>query len=246
VFLDHLGIASMNIGYGGEDDGGEYHSIYDSFDNFNRFKDPGNIYGVVLAKTTGNTVLRLANAQILPFDFTVLSTKINGYITEVKDLVNTLKTQSESFNKNIDNDVYYLASDPKKHFVKPAFKGTVPFLNFAPLENASEKLNISTKNLQKIISEQAINTANFENLNDLLYKAERLLISSKGLPRRPWFKNQIYAPGFYTGYGVKTLPGVREAIEQKNWIEVQEQIGILSETLNNFSDYLDKIAVLKN
>ncbi|PIV17572.1 MAG: folate hydrolase, partial [Flavobacteriales bacterium CG03_land_8_20_14_0_80_35_15] len=100
--------------------------------------------------------------------------------------------------------------------------------------------------LQKIISDQAINTADFENLNHSLYKAERLLISSKGLPRRPWFKNQIYAPGFYTGYGVKTLPGVREAIEQKNWIEVQEQIGILSETLNNFSDYLDKIAVLKN
>jgi len=246
VFLDHLGIASMNIGYGGEDDGGEYHSIYDSFDNFNRFKDPGNIYGVVLAKTTGNTVLRLVNAKILPFDFTVLSTKINGYITEVKDLVNTLKNQSESFNKNIDNDVFYLASDPKKHFVNPAFKGTVPFLNFAPLENASEKLNRSTKNLQKIISDQAINTADFENLNHSLYKAERLLISSKGLPRRPWFKNQIYAPGFYTGYGVKTLPGVREAIEQKNWIEVQEQIGILRETLNNFSDYLDKIAVLKN
>ncbi len=236
----------MNIGYGGEDDGGEYHSIYDSFDNFNRFKDPGNIYGIVLAKTTGYSTLRLANAIILPFDFTVLSKKINDYIIEVKDLAIRLKTQAESFNKNVDNDIYFLASDPKKIFIKPVSKNLVPYLNFSPLENASERLNISTQQLQKRIINSDLGASNFDTLNDLLYRAERLLINSKGLPRRPWFKNQIYAPGFYTGYGVKTLPGVREAIEQKNWTEAQEQILALSTTLNNFSDYLDKISVVKN
>lgn len=246
VFLDHLGIAAMNIGYGGEDEGGEYHSIYDSYDNFNRFKDPGNVYGVLLSKTTGFSVLRLANASVLPFDFTVLSSKISGYVTELKDLISNLRTQSEKFNQNIENNIYYLAADPKKIFIKQELKGKVPYLNFAPLENATEKLNQSTKQLQGMLDKIDLSDSKIHNINNLLYKSERLLINSKGLPRRPWFKNQIYAPGFYTGYGVKTLPGVREAIEQKNWVEAQDQINVLAETLNNFSDYLDIISKTTN
>jgi len=246
VYLDHLGIAAMNIGYGGENQGGEYHSIYDSYDNFIRFKDPGFVYGVVLSKTTGHSVLRLANANILPFDFTQLSKKITKYTKELTDLMESTRNKDKNYNLNVTSNIYFLAADPTKNFVKPKLKKAVPYLNFAPLKNAVFKLNGSTKKLESFINSSSFNSSNIDKFNTLLYKAERLLVNKKGLPRRPWFKNQIYAPGFYTGYGVKTLPAVREAIEQKNWKEAQEQIFVLSETINNFSDYLDKIITLKN
>jgi len=241
VFLDHLGIAAMNIGYGGENAGGEYHSIYDSFDHFIRFKDPKFEYGVTLSKTTGHSVLRLVNAQILPFDFTQLSHKITGYTTELKDLIKSIRKKTEIHNLNIKNKVYALAADPTKKFVAPKLKKEVPFLNFAPLENAVSNLNDNALKVQNYLKTADLSNTNLDNLNTLLYQSERFLINKKGLPRRPWFKNQIYAPGFYTGYGVKTLPAVREAIEQKDWKEAQEQIFVLSKTLNKYSDYLSKI-----
>ncbi len=245
VYLDHLGIASMNIGYSGENKGGEYHSIYDSFDDFIRFKDPGFVYGIVLSKTTGHSVLRLANANILPFDFTQLSKKIKGYTKELTDLMKSMRSKSKNYNLNVKNNIYFLAADPTKKFVKPKLKKTVPYLNFAPLENAVSKLNKSTIKLESFVNSISLNSSNIDKFNTLLYQAERYLVNKKGLPRRPWFKNQIYAPGFYTGYGVKTLPAVREAIEQKNWKEAQEQIFVLSTTINNFSDYLNNITTSK-
>jgi len=244
VFLDHLGIAAMNIGYGGEDNGGEYHSIYDSYDNFVRFKDPGFVYGVVLSKTTGHSVLRMANAGVLPFDFTELSHKITTYTKELKELIKSMREKNENFNSNVKNNIYLLAADPTTSFIKPELKKEVPFLNFAPLENAVSELNLATKKTQNYIQSNSLNNTNIDKLNNLLYQSERYLINEKGLPRRPWFKNQIYAPGFYTGYGVKTLPGVREAIEQKNWKEAQEQIFELSTTINNYTSYLNKITSL--
>ena len=246
VFLDHLGIAAMNIGYGGENRGGEYHSIYDSYDNFIRFKDPGFVYGVVLSKTTGHSVLRLANANILPFDYTQLSKKISGYTKELTDLIKSMRNKTINHNLNVKNNVYLLAADPTKKFIKPKVKKVVPYLNFAPLKNAVYKLNNIATKLEDFVNSYPLNNSNIDKLNTLLYKAERYLVNKKGLPRRSWFKNQIYAPGFYTGYGVKTLPAVREAIEQKNWKEEQKQIFVLAKTINNFSDYLNKITLLKN
>src|SRR5438445_685498 len=62
----------------------------------------------------------------------------------------------------------------------------------------------------------------------------------QGLPRRPWFRHQIYAPGFYTGYGVKTVPGVREAIEQKQWTEANQQIEIVARVIENYAAQVDR------
>ncbi|MFK5889604.1 MAG: transferrin receptor-like dimerization domain-containing protein [Flavobacteriaceae bacterium] len=241
VFLDHLGIAAMNIGFGGESSGGEYHSIYDSFDHYTRFKDPTFAYGVALSKTTGHSVLRLVNSDVLPFDFTQLSRKISGYTSELKKLLNSIRKKTATHNKNVKNRVYELASDPTKKFVAPQLKKEVPFLNFAPLENAVSELNENAKKVQKYIKTNTLTGSNLDKLNTLLYQSERYLINKKGLPRRPWFKNQIYAPGFYTGYGVKTLPAVREAIEQKNWKEAQEQIFVIADVINKYSTYLNKI-----
>ncbi|MFT6370053.1 MAG: N-acetylated-alpha-linked acidic dipeptidase, partial [Maribacter sp.] len=151
----------------------------------------------------------------------------------------------ERHNKLVKSNAFVLASDPQKEFNEPATKKDVPYLNFAPVQNELASLNTTIKMLSLTNGIQ-ISKAKQEELNQKLIGAERMLTAEKGLPRRPWFKHQIYAPGFYTGYGVKTLPGVREAIEQKDWKEAQEQITVLSNTLQSFNDFLtDLNAIIK-
>jgi N-acetylated-alpha-linked acidic dipeptidase len=244
-FIQHLGIASMNIGFGGEDDGGEYHSIYDSYDHYIRFKDTDFSYGIALAETMGRCVLRMADATVLPFEFQNFANTVQQYTAEVKQSVETMRTQSQDHNRLLHDNQFQLAADPKEPFTQPEPMGEVPFLNFAPLDNALTSLDKSaaeyTQSMQK--SGQAP-VANLEKLNEVLYKSERYLTHPDGLPRRAWFQHQIYAPGFYTGYGVKTLPMIREAIEQKNWAEAQQGILRVSETLTQFAAQIDKATLL--
>jgi len=240
-FLQHLGIASMNLGFGGEDPGGEYHSIYDSYDLFTRFKDSGFVYGVALSKTAGRVVLRLANADILPFDFNTLYKTINGYVSEVKTLLDNTRAETETENKMIKENLFDLARDPKKNYRSPKSKEAVPYLNFSALDNAMVALKEKSDEFQKMYDNGLQMPVGKQNeLNDLLYKAERSLIQQNGLPRRPWYKHEIYAPGYYTGYGVKTLPGIREAIEQKNWKEAQENTEIVASTIQSYNQQVEQ------
>ncbi len=243
-FLQHLGIASMNIGFGGEDGGGSYHSIYDSFDHYTRFGDPGLAYGVALAKVCGHATLRLANADTLPIEFTNFAETVGGYATEVMRLADTMREETRATNQVISNGMLKAVQDPTETFVVPKVQGPVPFLNFAPLQNAVGKLNDSAKNFQASLKNKQLSDAKQRELDLLLYRSERALTRNEGLPRRDWFKHQIYAPGFYTGYGVKTLPGIREAIEQRNWREAQEQIEIAARTIERFAAEIDKAAAL--
>ncbi|HEV8285848.1 MAG TPA: M28 family metallopeptidase [Chitinophagaceae bacterium] len=240
-FLQHLGIASMNLGFGGEDPGGEYHSIYDSYDLFKRFKDSGFAYGVTLSKTAGRVILRLANADVLPFDFNTFYKTINDYVTEVKTLLDNTRTETETENRMIKEKLFDVARDPKKVYMSPKPKENVPYLNFSSLENALVNLKEKAEEFQKIYSSGLqMPVAKQNELNDLLYKAERSLIEPNGLPRRPWYKHEIYAPGYYTGYGVKTLPGIREAIEQKNWKEAQENTEIVAKTIQTYNQQVQQ------
>lgn len=240
-FLQHLGIASMSLGFGGEDPGGEYHSIYDSYDLFKRFKDSGFVYGVALSKTAGRVVLRLANADVLPFDFNTLYKTINDYVGEVKTLLDNARTETETENKMIKENLFDLARDPKKNYRSPKSKQAVPYLNFSALDNAMVALKEKAEEFQKMYdSGLQMPVARQNELNDLLYKAERSLIQQNGLPRRPWYKHEIYAPGYYTGYGVKTLPGIREAIEQKNWKEAQENTEIVAKTIESYNQQVEQ------
>jgi N-acetylated-alpha-linked acidic dipeptidase len=235
-FIQHLGIASMNLGFGGEDEGGEYHSIYDSYDMFTRFKDPGFKYGVTLAKTTGRIMLRLANADALPFDFNSFYKTVADYETEVKTLAENERTETETENRMIKDNLYNIAKDPKKTYLPPTTKEIVPYLNFSELDNALVQLKISSEDIQKYIAGATkLPVDKQKQLNEILFKAERSLIYNNGLPRRSWYKHEIYAPGFYTGYGVKTLPGIREAIEQRNWKEAQDNINIVAQTIQNYT-----------
>jgi N-acetylated-alpha-linked acidic dipeptidase len=241
-FLQHLGIPSFNLGFGGEDPGGEYHSIYDSYDDYRRFKDPSFQYGVALAETAGHMTLRMADATLLPFDFRALYKTINGYATDLMTELDQMRETTALTNQLIRERVFGNATDTALHLIPPAAKDEVPFLNFSSLQNALNELEKVTNRLADMLAKSRPTGARADAVNQALYKAEQQLLSDNGLPRRPWYRHTIYAPGFYTGYGVKTLPGIREAIEQRNWKEAQEQIEIDAAVLNKFSSYLASIA----
>jgi N-acetylated-alpha-linked acidic dipeptidase len=242
-FLQHLGIASLNIGFGGEDGGGSYHSIYDSFDHYTRFGDPNFDYGIALAKVCGHATLRLANADVLPFEFTNFADTVSVYVREVTSLTDAMREETKTMNQMLSSGMIQAVQDPTETFNLPKPKENVPYLNFAPLQNALAKLQESARNYQTAAKNKQMPTAQ-KSLDEILYKTERALTRNEGLPRRDWFKHQIYAPGFYTGYGVKTLPAIREAIEQRDWKEASEQILIVSKTIENFADEIDKATKL--
>ena len=240
-FLQYLGIASMNLGFGGEGDGGEYHSIYDSYDHYIRFGDPGFKYGVALSKTAGRAMMRMANADVLPFDVNSFYKTVADYVTELKTLLDNTRTETEQENKMIQDKSYDLAKDPTKTYGAPKIKDAVPFLNFSDLENSMALLKNRAEELQKQYGNATQLPADKQKeLNEILFKIERSLINDKGLPRRSWYKHQVYAPGYYTGYGVKTLPGIREAIEQRNWKEAQENILIVSRTIDAYTQQVQQ------
>lgn len=240
-FFQHLGIPSLNLGFGGEDGGGDYHSIYDSYDNYTRFKDPGFVYDATLASVTGRAILRMANADVLPFDFRSLYTTIHKYAAELSELTNQMRESTTAENMLIKTNSYALAADPTKKMIIPAIKADVPELDFKPLMAALDTLKASTEKLATTWANANQSNTNHDKLNKQLYQAEQQLLNPDGLPRRNWYKHTIYAPGFYTGYGVKTIPGVREAIEQRNWTEAQQQIGIVSKQLLQLAVYLGNI-----
>jgi N-acetylated-alpha-linked acidic dipeptidase len=240
-FIQHLGIASLDLGYGGEDSGGDYHSIFDSYDDYIRFKDGDFAYGVALAKTAGRSVLRFANAEILPFDFSNFSNTVQMYATDVKKQLETARSAAEEHNKLRSEGRFEAVADPKEPKQIIAELPVAPYLNFAPLDNALTTLQESANAYAAAISKGGdIPAEKLTQLNQILYKTERYLINPAGLPRRPWYKHQIYAPGFYTGYGVKTLPMIREAIEQKNWAEAEQGITRVTEVLKAFTAEIDK------
>lgn len=244
-FLQHLGIASMNLGFGGESSSGSYHSIYDSYDAFVKFIDPGFAYGVALSKTAGRITMRLADADVLPIDFNTFYKTVNDYEAEVKTLLDNTRTETEVDNKIISARLYDLAKDPKKQYAAPTAKSPVPYLDFSVLENALAELKTNAEEFQKLYPKAAALSADKQNrLNLILYKAERSLVMDKGLPRRSWYKHSIYAPGYYTGYGVKTLPGIREAIEQRSWSEAQDNIATVAASLNNYTQQIKMATAL--
>jgi N-acetylated-alpha-linked acidic dipeptidase len=240
-FIQHLGIASMNLGYGGEDPAGVYHSIYDNYNHYTKFGDPGFQYGVTLAKTAGRLTLRMANADVLPLDLSSFTKTVSDYATEVKTLLDNTRTETEQENRMLRESIFKVAADPKKNHKLPKEKETVPYLNFSPLENSLAELKQKTEEFQKLYGNATSLTGEQrKQFNEVLMGIEQSLINEAGLPRRPWYKHEIYAPGFYTGYGVKTLPMIREAIEQRNWKEAQQGIDIVGTTIKAYTAEVEK------
>jgi N-acetylated-alpha-linked acidic dipeptidase len=244
-FLQHLGISSLNIGYGGEAEYGQYHSAYDSFDHFIRFGDPKFEYGVALAKTAGRIDLRLVDADVLPMTFEPFEAAVGKYVDEVVKLTDTLRQEAEERNQRLDDKVFQAVDDPTQTWVAPPRLDVAPYLNFAPLQNAVAALKKSTAAYTKAYAAataggKTLPAEEAGRLNAILMKSERTLTRPEGLPRRSWYVHQIYAPGFYTGYGVKTLPAVREALEQRDWKEATDEIPRVAATLTAFTAEIDK------
>jgi N-acetylated-alpha-linked acidic dipeptidase len=238
AFLDHLGIASLNISYGGEDDdGGTYHSIYDDFTWYTKFVDTDFAYGKALAQTVGTAVMRLAGAELLPLEFGNFTNTLRRYIDDVQKLAKDSRDQIIEQNRQIDEGLFAAVDDPKQKRFAPPRQQVPPYLNFAPLENGFASLQKAAGDYTQAVAKangdggSALAKAELREANRRLIAIERSLTLKDGLPGREWYQHQIYAPGFYTGYGVKTLPGVRESIEQKDWKLADEQIGRLGKVL---------------
>jgi N-acetylated-alpha-linked acidic dipeptidase len=241
-FLQHLGVASLNLGFGGEGHYGQYHSIYDSFDHYVRFMDPDFAYGVALARVGGRTVLRLAKAELLPFEFAAFAATVSRYVEEIEKLAETMREETEAHNRMLDFGAFALAAPPDEIRVDPARQDAVPHLNLAPLRNALDRLEAAAQSYDRALRDPgpAAPAEARRAADGILLRAERALTRDEGLHGRPWFRHYVYAPGFYTGYGVKTLPAVREAIEQRQWDRVDAGVEATAATLEAFAAEVER------
>ncbi|MBS1241570.1 MAG: Transferrin receptor domain protein dimerization region, partial [Gemmatimonadetes bacterium] len=238
-FLQHLGIATLNLGYGGEGGDGIYHSIYDDFTHYTRFSDTAFVYGRTLSQTVGTAVLRLANADVLPFQFTGLSETVSRYGDEVKSLLASRREEAMERNRELDEGAFSATDDPREALRPPRRLDVAPALNLAPLENAMTTLKASAERFEAAF---AATGGDATAANRAMRQVEQALTSPQGLPRRPWYRHLLYAPGFYTGYGVKTLPGLREAIEQGQWMEAEAEAARIAERLVAAARLMDDAA----
>jgi N-acetylated-alpha-linked acidic dipeptidase len=244
-FLQHLGIASLNVGFGGEGDYGQYHSIYDSFDHYVRFMDPDFAYGAALAKVGGRAVLRLSQAELLPFEFTAVAAAVATYVDEVEALAGRLRLETERHNQALERGAFEAVAPPDEARVTPSRKDPVPYLNFAPLRNGAERLQQAARSYERALADKGPSASADARraANLILLRAERALTRPEGLAGRPWFRHHVYAPGFYTGYGVKTLPLAREAIEGRRWADAEKGVVVTAEVLTAFAAEIERAAV---
>jgi N-acetylated-alpha-linked acidic dipeptidase len=244
TFLDHLGVASLNIAYSGEDKEGIYHSVYDDFYWYTHFSDTEFVYGRALSQTIGSMVMRFADADLLPYQFTDFADTMKMYDDQLKKLLSDQQDEAKDTNQKLEDGVYSATSDPRSPTVAPQKAEVSPFINFAPLDNAITALGRSADRYRKASSAvmKSASAENFGAANQLLLQSERRLTLDEGLPRRPWYKHMIYAPGWYTGYSPKTMAGVREGIEEKRYSEAESEIVKVARVLRSEADLIDEAA----
>jgi len=242
-FIQHAGVASLHLGFGGEDEDGIYHSIYDDFYFYTHFLDTDLVYGRTLAQTVGTAVIRLADADLIPMEFTNLADTVQKYGRELKELVSKKQDEIRERNRQIADGVFAAVRDPRRPVPIPKTETVPPAINFAPYDNAATALTDAARRYEKAIdgakSRLPENTEVLRKINDRLRTAEYQLIDIAGLPRRPWYRHLLYAPGFYTGYGVKTVPGVREGIEEARYDEAEREVARVAAALSRLTALID-------
>jgi N-acetylated-alpha-linked acidic dipeptidase len=239
AFLQHDGVPSLNIGFGGEDGGGVYHSIYDDFYWYTHFSDSTFVYGRALAQTGGTAVMRMADADLLPFEFGDFADTLQMYLKELKTLAQKMREDAIERNRELEEGVFAATNDPRRPLVPPAKEDVPPHINFAPLENAIDAVSVAAEEYKHALAKASANggaalaDSSVADVNRMLIESERKLTTDAGLPGRPWFKHQLDAPGFYTGYAAKTMPYVREAIEQKEWQQAEKGVQVIAGVLQD-------------
>jgi N-acetylated-alpha-linked acidic dipeptidase len=250
AFLQHLGVASLNLGFSGEEDqNGVYHSRYDSFDHYVRFGDPGFAYGVALSKVAGHTMLRLADADALPLRFSDFSDTLDRYLSDLHKKVETARKDTVQQHQLLDANAYALVSDPTRPIGPPVRDSDVPAIDLSPLDAAVKHLKKSTKAFDDAYAARAAagfraTPAQQREIDVAMARMEQGLTDPDGLPGRGWYKHMIYAPGLLTGYDVKTVPGVREAIEQRRWDEANRYAIVTARVLDGYRAQLDRLTAL--
>ncbi len=247
AFQDHAGISSLDLGFGGEDEGTQYHSIYDDFYWYTHFADTDFAYGRALAQTAGTTMMRIADADLLPYDYAPQAEAIAKYETDLEKLLKDKQEEFTEHNLELQEGVFTATSDPHKTYIPPPAETVPPFMNFAPMKNAIELLKKSADDYSKALAKfkssgATISPQSLDAVNADLLGISRLFLNEKGLPERPWFKNQIYAPGAYTGYGAKPVAAVREYMDEKKWKEADAQIPMVAHVIENIAAGVSKAA----
>lgn len=243
-FINFAGVASLGIGFGGEDGGGIYHSIYDDFYWYTHFSDTNFVYGRALAQAGGTSIMRMADADLLPLQFTDFADDVKMYVTEVKKFAVEQREEIRRKNQEIAEGIYEATSDPKLTWVTPKPEEMPPHINFAPLDNAVESVERSSAEYQKALERlnanggAALATSSLAEVNALLIQSEHKLTTPEGLPGRFWYKHELYAPGVYTGYAAKAIPAVREALEQKKWQQAEDAAARVAKVLQNESQLI--------
>jgi N-acetylated-alpha-linked acidic dipeptidase len=241
-FLQHAGVPSLNLGFGGEgESAGSYHSIYDSYDHFVRFDDPGLAYGAALSKTVGRVVLRIADADTPPLRFGDLAATVHTYLGEVKALIDTRRKQDEKRAGLLSGNAFALASDPLAPVAAPLAEAPTPIIELAALENAVARLEASAKayDAAYAVKGAGLAAATRGRLNAALLGIDQALLIPEGLPGRNWYRHALYAPGRFTGYGAKTLPGVREAVEERRFADANVYAGRTAAAIERLAAKLD-------
>lgn len=243
-FIQHLGIAALNLGFGGEDGGGIYHSIYDTPQWYERFSDTSFDYGRALSNVVGLSVMRLASADVLPFQFNNLAETVRGYVGELKALREDMAQRAAENNRMVDDGTIAATADPRDPIRQPGRMADVPHVNFAPLDNAVDALTRAATDYERAFgaaTRQVPAAATLVKANGMLRDVERTFTSPDGLPKRPWYKHLLYAPGLYTGYGVKTLPGVRESMELSDWDLAAREVTRLAQAIQSGATHIAAI-----
>jgi len=245
-FLQHLGVPTLAFGFGGLDEDGVYHSIYDDFYHYTRFSDTDFAYGRALAHTVGTAVVRLADADLLPFEFTDVADTVHTYVKDLQTLLKSRQDEVREQNLRVQDGVFAAVNDPRRPLVAPKTETVPPAMNFAPLENAATALTEAAERYKKAAAAArptlASRPAVIASVNAKLMQSERQLLDQAGLKNRPWFRHLLYAPGFYTGYAVKTLPGVRESIEQKWYGDVEPEVGRAAKAIDRLTALVNAAA----
>ena len=247
AFQDFAGIPTLNIGFGDEDEGDQYHSIYDDFYWYTHFADTDFSYGRALAQTAGTTMMRVADADLLPYDYSPQAEAIAKYESDLEKLLKDKQDEFTERNLELQEGVFSATADPHKTSVPPPVETVPPFMNFAPMKNSIESLKKSADRYSKALAKfkssgAAVSPQSLAAVNTDLLGISRLFLNEKGLPERPWFKNQIYAPGAYTGYGAKPVAAVREYMDEKKWAQADAQIPMVAQVIENIAAGINKAA----
>jgi len=248
AFQDFAGISSLNLGFGDEDDGTQYHSIYDDFHWYTQFVDKDFAYGRALSQTGGTAIMRFADADFIPLDFSPQADAIEKYEVELEKLVKDKQDEFTERNLELTEGVFKATDDPRRPLVPPPAETVPPYINLAPMKNAIVLLKKSADRYSRALAafqakgSAALPPKSLETINADLQRVSRLFLNEKGLPERPWFKNQIYAPGAYTGYGAKPIAAVREYLDEKKWGEAEGQVPQVAHVIENVAAGIDKAA----